>query len=162
MAGAPTPCGRLDLPRIGIDEQRDFRTAAAQPLHRLANARLLAGDIQTTLCGQLLAGFRYQADMLRPQLLGKGQHRLSDTHLEIHPRLQGVLHHQHIAFLDMSTVLAQVHGNAVRACLFGVQRGLDRVRIAGAAGLAQGGDMVDVDTEQDSIGFSHAGTPSDS
>ena len=45
------PGRRLDLQRIGIDEQRDFRAAAAQTLHRLTDARLLTGDVQPTLRG---------------------------------------------------------------------------------------------------------------
>ncbi len=100
--------------------------------------------------------------MLRTQLLGECEHRLGDPHLEVHPRLQRVLHHQHIAFLDMPAILAQVHGDAIGAGLFRIQRSLDRVRIAGAAGLTQCGDVVDIDAEQNSIGFSHAEPPSDS
>jgi len=46
----------------------------------------------------------------------------------------------------VAAVFAQVHGDAVGARFFGVQRGLDRVRVTGAPGLAQGGDVVDVES----------------
>ena len=58
----------------------------------------------------------------------------------------------------MPAVLAQVHGDTVGAGFLGVQGGLHRVRIAGAPGLAQGGDVIDVHAEQNSSGFSHGVT----
>ncbi len=153
------PGGGLDLPRIGIDEQRHFAAHRSQASHRVADALFLAGDVEAALGGQFLAALGDQAAMRRPDLLGEGEHFLGDPHLEVHPRLQHFLEHPHVAFLDMPAVLAQVHGDTVGAGFLGVQGGLHRVRIAGAPGLAQGGDVIDVHAEQNSSGFSHGVTP---
>ncbi len=153
-------CGRFDLPGIGVDEQRYFGAAGRQTLNRIPNACLLPRHVEPAFGGQLLASLRDQAYVFRPQALGEREHGFGDAHLEIHPRLQRILHQQHVALLDVPTILAQVYGDAVRPRLFGVQRSLDRIRIAGTARLTQRRDMVDVDTEQNSIGFSHAQAPS--
>ncbi|MNF10752.1 hypothetical protein D3C80_2117960 [compost metagenome] len=59
----------------------------------------------------------------------------------------------------MPAILAQVHGDAIGTGFLGIQRGLHRVRITGTARLAQGGDMIDIHTEKDAIGFSHGQVP---
>ena len=97
--------------------------------------------------------------MRRANLLGETEHEIGNAHLEVHPRLQHVSQYAHIAVLDVPTVFTQVHGNAVSTGFLGVQRGLDRVRVARTASLTQGGDVVDVHAEQNTIGLSHAWTP---
>ena len=56
-----------------------------------------------------------------------------------------------IAILHVPAVFAQVNGNAVSAGQFDVDRGPDRIRLAGfepfIAGLTECGDVVDVDAE---------------
>ena len=151
--------GRFDLQRLGIDKQRHFTTDARQPLDRRTNPRFLAGYIQAAFGGQFLAGFRHQANVGRANAFGKRQHLFGHAHLEVHPRLQHLFEDANIAFLDMPAVFAQVHGNAIGTGLLGVQGGLDRVRITGATGLAQGGDVIDVDTEQNARGVSHGESP---
>ena len=146
-----------DLAFLGVDEQRYLTAQRAQALHGGADAFFLAGHVQAALGGQFLAGFRHQADVFRAHPLGEGQHRLGDAHLEVHAGLQALLEQQHVALLDMPAVFAQVHGDAVGAGFLGIQRGLHRVGIAGAARLAQGGDVVDVDAELD--GFRHEVAP---
>jgi hypothetical protein len=51
--------------------------------------------------------------------------------------------------LDVPPVLAQVHGDGVGPGALGHQRGRHRVGLAATAGLAQRGDVVDIDAEQD-------------
>ncbi len=66
--------------------------------------------------------------MRRANAFGEGEHVFGHAHLEIHAGLQDVLEQQDIALLNVSVVLTQVNGDAVGACLFGVQGSLDRVR----------------------------------
>jgi hypothetical protein len=64
-----------------------------------------------------------------------------------------------IALLNVPAVFTQVHGDAVGARLFRVQRCLDRVRVAGATGLTQGGDVVDVHAKKNAIAGGHGSAP---
>lgn len=93
--------------------------------------------------------------MRRADFLGKGHHLFSDAHFEVHARLQHVLEQHHVALLDVPTVFTQVHGDAIGARFLGIQRRLDRVRVTGAAGLAQGRHVVDVDAEKHAVAVSH-------
>ena len=93
--------------------------------------------------------------MRRADALGERHHFFGDAHFEVHAGLQHVLEQQHVALLDVAAVFAQVHGDAVGARFFGVQRGLDRVRVTGAPGLAQGGYVVDVHAEKNAIAGGH-------
>ena len=73
------------------------------------------------------------------------QHLLGHGHLEVHAGLQQAAQRAHVPVLDMAAILAQVHGDAVGAGLLRQQRGMDRIRILGAARLAHRGDVIDVD-----------------
>ncbi|MNE75463.1 hypothetical protein D3C80_1716260 [compost metagenome] len=49
----------------------------------------------------------------------------------------------------MAAIFPQVNRDAIGTGLFGHEGGLYRIRILGAAGITQGGDMVDVHTQVD-------------
>ena len=55
----------------------------------------------------------------------------------------------HILVLDVTPIFAQVAGDAVGAAQMRFDRGPDGVRLVGAARLAHGRDVVDVDAELD-------------
>lgn len=153
------PLGGLDLALVGVDEKGHFGTDFRQPLYRRLDPRLLPRHIQAAFGGELLAGFRHQADMCRTDTLGKSHHLFGDAHFEVHAGLQHVLEQQHVALLDMPAIFAQVHGDAVGARLFRVQRCLDRVRVTGAPCLAQGGNVVDVHAKKNAIAGGHGSAP---
>ncbi len=66
-----------------------------------------------------------------------------------------------VAVLDVAAVFPQVDGDAVGSGEFGEGGGVDGVGLDGAAGLADGGDVVDVDAEGEGWGgggkLGHAG-----
>ncbi|MNF77262.1 hypothetical protein D3C84_594030 [compost metagenome] len=97
--------------------------------------------------------------MRRADALGELHHFLGDTHFEVHAGLQHVLEQQNVALLNVPTVFAQVHGDAVGARLFRVQCCLDRVRVTGAPGLTQGGNVVDVHAKKNTGAGGHGSAP---
>jgi hypothetical protein len=66
-----------------------------------------------------------------------------------HPGLQDMPQDVHVGILDVAAILAQMQGDGIRPGVFRHQRRLDRAGILGAARLAQGGHVVDVDAESD-------------
>ncbi len=62
----------------------------------------------------------------------------------------------HVAVLNMASVLAQMEGDDIGAGLLGHQGSLNGLGIAGPAHLAQGSNMVDIDTKQNGMS-GHAG-----
>jgi hypothetical protein len=57
----------------------------------------------------------------------------------------------HVGVLDVAAVFAQVQGNDVGAGLLGQQRRAQGVGIDGAARVAQGGNVVDIDAQVDHL-----------
>jgi hypothetical protein len=79
----------------------------------------------------------------------KVDHLLRDGGFEVHARQQLRRERDDVGILDVAAVFAQVQGDAVGAGLLGHQRGADRVRVRGAARVAQRGDVVDVHAKVD-------------
>ncbi|MNV35359.1 hypothetical protein D3C71_1268060 [compost metagenome] len=152
--GANTARG-FDLTLIGVDEQRHFGADLRQAFDRRPDPRFLSRHVQSAFGGQLLTGFGHQADMRRADAFGELHHFFGDAHFEVHAGLQHILEHQNVALLNVPAVFAQVHGDAVSARLFRVQRCLDRVRITGAPGLTQGGNVVDVHAKKNTGAGGH-------
>ncbi len=141
---------------VSIEENRNRAAGLLQTLHCHGNPGFLSGHVQSTLGSQLLGGFRYQTDMFRLDALGNRQHLFGDRHFKIHRRADQLAQQLDIAVLDVTTVLAQMDGNAVCTGLLAQQRRLDRIGITTATGLTHGGDMVDVHTKQNALFEVHA------
>ena len=120
--------------------------SAGADLRQLA---ALGDDVQAALGGELLAPLRDQAAVGGTHPAGDGDHCRGRRQLQVHARLQGVAEQLDVALLDVPAVLPQVQGDAVGPGLLGHQGGLNRLRVTGTAGLANGRDVVDVDPEED-------------
>jgi hypothetical protein len=81
------------------------------------------------------------------QLRRNFQHFAGDCHLQVHAGLQDIPQHAHVPFLDMPPVFTQVQGDAVGPCRLRCNGRLYRVRVARAARLAQGCNMIDIYTQ---------------
>jgi hypothetical protein len=99
-----------------------------------------------------ISGFSAQA--MADHLVGGG-------HLEVELDLGEFAQAAHVAIvLDVAAVLAQMHGDAVGAAEVGFHGGPHRVGfVPGAARLAHGGDVVDVDAEFDHFSVSFIKAP---
>src|SRR5690606_36705111 len=106
-----------------------------------------------------LTRFRNQANVRRTDAFSERHHFFGDAHFEVHAGLQYILEQQYVTFLDVPTVFTQVHGDAVSARLFRVQCSLDRIGIASAPGLTQGGNVVDVHAKKNAIAGGHGSAP---
>ncbi len=147
--GRPRPDGRIDLHRIGIDEQRHLHALAVQPATGSRHLVEVPRHIKTTLGGQFFPLLRHQANMRRPYRLGKSQHFLGHCHLEIHACLQHLGDEAHITLLNVPTVFAQMQRDAIGTRFLGNDCRLYRIRIAGTACLTQRRHVINVDTQQD-------------
>ena len=76
-----------------------------------------------------------------------GEHLLGGGHLEVERPGQLALEPGDVVIGDVAAVLAQVGGDAVGARLDGEVRGAQRIGMAAAARVADGGDVVDVDAK---------------
>ncbi len=115
----------------------------------IADPRHLPGDVESAFRGDLLARFRHQAAILRLHLPSDTDHLLRHRHFQIHPGLQELAHEGHVTILNVPPILAQVQSDAVRAALFGEQRGVHRIRVMNPPGLAQRRHMIDVHSQGD-------------
>ena len=75
--------GRLDLLRIGRDEQRDANPGAVELADDRRQQIVLPRHVEAALGGALGALFRHQAGRMRPRGERDAQHFLGRRHLEI-------------------------------------------------------------------------------
>src|SRR4029079_3189498 len=81
-------------------------------------------------------------------------HLLGRRHLEVQLATHRLAQARDVVVLDVPAIAALVARDARASRSLGELRRLDRVGIAGAPGLAQGGDVIDVDREME-----HRDTP---
>jgi hypothetical protein len=92
---------------------------------------------------------RNQHRHLRAQALRDRDHLLGRRHLEVELDVRELAQPAHILVLDMAPVLAQVHGDAVRAAEMRFDGSPYRIRLVGAARLPHRGYVVYVDAQLD-------------
>ena len=148
--------GGFQLVRLGVDEQGNPGAVLRQEPAGGLDFGELAGHVQAAFGGEFLAPLGHQAGILRAHL----QAMASISSVTAISRFILVCskpaQDTHVGVLDVAPVFAQVQGDGVGPGGFRQQGGLDRAGIAGAAGLAQGGHMVDVDAEADGLECGHS------
>ncbi len=150
--GGTTLGSRIDLDGIGIDKEGNLGPHRGETGNGISHLVQLTGHVQTALGGHLGALLRHQTNEVRLDAAGDADHLFGHCHLQIHSGLNGLTQDLHVAIGDMTSIFSQMHGYAIGPGLFGHEGGLYRIRILGATGVAQGGDMVDVHTQ---IDFTH-------
>ncbi len=150
--GGATLGSRIDLNGIGIDKERNLRPHRGETGNGISHLVQLTGHVQTALGGHLGALLRHQTDEVGLDAAGDADHLFGHRHLQVHSGLDSLAQDLHITVGDMAAIFSQMHGNAIGPGLFGHEGGLNRIRILGATGVAQGSDMVDVHTQ---IDFTH-------
>ena len=141
--------GRFDLGKVGIDEHARADPGVSQPGHRRAQPLELADDVEPTLGGHFMAALRHQHRHFGLELTGNRDHLVGRRHLEIELDMREFTKAADILILDVTTVFAQMHRDAVGPAQVSFDRGPDRIGFIGAARLADGSHMVDVDAEFD-------------
>src|SRR5207248_1968514 len=132
---------------IWFDKKRDADAGALQA----GNGRGQGGGcrlkVQAALGRQLLSFLRDQARPGGFDALGDRNDLRRRRHLQIERYGKGPSQKENILVLDVAAILAQVDGDPVRAAINGGERRLKEIRKSFLAGLAEGGDVVDVDAK---------------
>src|SRR5262249_23664991 len=138
---------RLGLPRLGGDEQRNADAGPPQSGHDRGERVVLAGDIEAAFGRALFAPLGDETGRVRAGVDGDAHHLLGCRHFEIERLCDVRLEACDIVVADVPAILAQMRGDAISA---GFDRNLRRmhgIRVSSPAGIADGGDVVDVDAE---------------
>ena len=144
--GCADVCGGLDLRFVGVDEEGDADACFAEDAGEISCFLLLPQYVQATFGGDFLAFFGHDADFFRPHAQGVFEHFFGQCHFEVDVGADGAGDLCDVVVFDVAAVFAQVQGDVVRAVGFGQQGGFERGRVACAARVAQGGDVVDIDS----------------
>jgi hypothetical protein len=141
--------GGFDLRQFGVDEHAGHDAGIGEAGDHFAQSRFLAGtssppSVVTSWrpSGTSMAISGLSAQAMADHLVGRGHFQVE---LDVRQFRAGGARR----ILDVAAVFAQMHGDAVGAAEMGFHGGPHRVRLPGAARLAQRGDVVDVDTEFD-------------
>ena len=138
---------RLDLARIGLDEQADPDVGAGEALDEGHQVIVLARRVEPALGGPLLALLGDEAGGVGPVAKRDLEHLLGRRHLEVEG--DGQPGHQlgNVLVADVAAVFAKMGGDPVGAGLGGEQGGPDRIGKIAAARVPDRRDMVDIDSE---------------
>ena len=138
-------CG--DLVGLGIDEGTDRYSGPLECMDDRSELVDSTHDIQSTFCRDLITTLEDKHGHLRLKLDGDPEHLRGGRHLHVQSRSGQILELHEIIVLNMATILTEVERDpmgAAQLCLNGSPGG---VGFPGPSGLANGGDMIDVDTE---------------
>ena len=136
--------GGLDLPLIGVDEGTHRNSRAFQSRNRVANPRFLPRDIEPAFGRHLLASLRNEHRQLRLQADGDANHFVGCGHLKVQLRSHGRAQSRQVGVLNVPTILAEVHRDAVGATRLRLERRLDRIGLVCPTRLPHRRYVVDV------------------
>jgi hypothetical protein len=139
--------GGFDLVGFGVDEQADGNARVLKLADDFGHAAGLSGDVESAFGGDFFAFFGDEGDVVGLDAEGDRDHFVGGGHFQIQVVTDGLAQDLDVAVLDVATVFAQVDGDAIGSREFNDRGGGDGVGFDGAAGLADRGDMVDVDAE---------------
>jgi hypothetical protein len=94
-----------------------------------------------------MPSFRHQHGHFRLERTGKVDHFMGRRHFKIQLDLCQLTQATHIGILYVTTILAQMHGNAIGATQMGFNGCPDRIRFVSHARLAQRGHVIDIDAK---------------
>ena len=95
---------------------------------------------------------------MRTRVQGNAHHLVGRRHFEIQRLADLAAQARHVLVADMAAILAQVGGDAVRACRDRQQRRAHRIRHGAAARIAHRRHVVNVDPETQ-VRRAHAAIP---
>jgi hypothetical protein len=148
ITGAPTSAAGLDLLHVGADEQRHADPGRLQFRDDRHQVVVLPHHVEPALGGELLPPLRHDAGGVRPRLQRDVDHLAGCSHLEVQRLGQLRLQPRDIIIADVAAILAQMRRDAVGPGRDRRQGGFDRIRMAAAARIADGRDVIDVDAER--------------
>ena len=143
---------RVELGRVGVDEQAHEAAGLGQRGHGLPQAGTLLHAVEASLGGHLGALLGHDAEGLGAGGQREPEHLGVEGALQVEERAQLGPQAADVVVLHVAAVLAQVAGDPVGARSLARQRPGHRVREGLLPGLPQGGDVVDVDVEAEAHG----------
>jgi len=116
----------------------------------------IARDVEAAFGGDFLTALGNERRLMREHTAGDVDHGVGAGHLEVELHAAGGAEEIDVTVDDVTAVFAKVGGNALRAAEDTLEGGVDDVGLAVAggaagpravAGLADGGDVIDVEAE---------------
>ena len=150
------PVGTHRIP--GIGEQADPATQATQALDQRAQAFAVTHKVESVIGRQLVVAIGHQrglgrthdlAQFEKSRITGTGRGERVALEVELDAALgDHRRQREHVGPADVARVRARVHGDPVGAGVETRARGLNHVGVRSPAGIAQDGNLVEVDAEK--------------
>ncbi len=139
---------RVDLVRLGIDEQGDFFDARVEKARQQAGQPVAVSDyVESALGRQLFAAFGHERGEVRLRVDTDLDDLFGHAQLKVQFAPNGLFQALNVTIGDVAAVFAQVENDAMRPGGLAGQRGVDRIGERFAARVAQRRDVVDVDEQ---------------
>jgi len=137
----------IDLRLFRIDEQTDDDACLTQSMDHGGNIRQMATHVETAFGGDLLTFLRNERYLVRLDLAGKVDDLIDTGHFQIQLDVRRFTQQSHITILDVAAIFAEVDCDSVRPAQFCQRCRPDRIGFHGAACLAHGCHVIDVDSK---------------
>lgn len=142
--GKPAGRRRFDLALVGVDERTDDQARRPQPMDHLLDAGPFAGNVQPALRGDFLPALGHQHHQIRLDLAGNRDHLVRRCHFQVELHVHQFVQSAEVIILNVSTVLAEMDGDAIGPPEVCFDRSPDGVGLVGATSLPDGGDVINV------------------
>src|SRR5579875_316817 len=137
----------LDRLQRWFDKQRDANSGLEELGGDNSQMVMSAGDVEPSFGGALGAFFRDKAAGVRAGIESDRHHVVSRRHLEVERLKNLPLQPRHVFVANVAPVLTEMGGDAIGASFNGKMCRMDGIREGAAPRIAQGRDMINIDTE---------------
>lgn len=139
--------GRVDGAGIWVDEEGNANVGVLQPGDCSRQAPVAGLDGEPPLRGDLLTALRDERRLVRPELCCDPHDFGTRRELEVQNQSGACRERLHVGVLNVTAVLAEVHGDTVGPAGQGVGGGADRVGLVGLPRFADSRDVINVDVQ---------------
>src|SRR5205807_10410429 len=143
--------GAIDGARIGVDEETDAYAGGREAPDGRADLAAGAAEREAAFGGDLPAPLGDERRLKRLEAGGDPHDLGRRAELEVEHAAHRGAERADVGVLDVATILAQMHGDAVGAAPLGRRRGAHGVGLVGAARLAHRRDVINVDVEPHAV-----------
>jgi hypothetical protein len=138
---------RLNLARLGGDEQRNADPGLPQSGDDRGEHLMLAGHVEAAFGCAFFAPLGHETGGVRGGGNSDAHHFLGRRHFEIEGLGEFSLQPRNVVIADVPPIFAQMRRDSVGASFDRDLRRAHGIRVMPAAGVTNGGDVIDIDAE---------------
>jgi hypothetical protein len=140
--------GFADLFDVGVDKEADEDPGACELIGALFDSLGVSDDVESAFGGDFFATFGNEGSLFWKCLQGDAGDFVGNGHFEVQSEPDCFAKDANVTILDVSAIFAEMDGDGIGTAKFGQHGSLNRVWFGSTASLANGGNVIDVNSKQ--------------